>query len=415
MAATLTPADLAAKVESGTANRFEALAQNLINQQAEHGPGFDADAAFTANQQARADLCEVIGQNAGLAKLADGTAAYVGAKPAWHNMGKVFGEPLHPREALKALRADFGVITVPSRYTAPDGTIHDYPGKVVHLRDDTLEPLSITGDGYEVFTHTEVCDFLEALFGLFGNWVESAAFLGRSLTREHASGAEKLLLSAKMPEGIVLDPGGRADWLTMYVNSISSIDGRASYFVGNAPIRNVCGNAEGITRVFGKYGLAMSWKSPHKSGLRAKVSDASEAFGILTEARDAYREEAEAMIRATATVDDVDAMIAEIWGSKDDAKSKAAVTKWNTRRDLIIAGTFEDETQTNVAGTAWGAFNGFTWYQRNHTETRTKGTFMTPEAKLGILTVDEQGDGAAFRAITDKAWKLSQRLVLKNR
>lgn len=370
----------------------------------------DADALFAQGQQGSEKMQEY-GGTSGISRTRDGRVAYAGMRPAWYDAGTVYGELVSPERALTDIGAWFDVKKV--KIQTSTKRRQTIPDKFAIVRTDTEEPLAVIGSEYVPFSHKDVASFLERVFGLFGAWVESAAMIGQNQRYEHATGSEKVLLSAAMPDDIVLDEGGRADYLRWYINSINSLNGRSRLFVGNAPVRLQCGNSEGITRVLGEQGLAMSWSCMHKALLHTKVARAEETFGILTASRDAYRDTAQAMIRAKATEDDLAAIVADIWPEPKGASGQAAAARkqWRQRTDAIIHRGLTHATQETIAGTAWGVFNAVTLEQRVSTEVRPNGS-MPAAVRRAILTADHLGDAKATLSVTDRAWKLAQRLTL---
>jgi phage/plasmid-like protein (TIGR03299 family) len=411
--------DTAANVipESGKVTRHHRNTQVILDAAATaraEGTGpLDADALFSDDQQmTRSERVAEYGGTNGIARTRDGRVAYAGRLPAWYDAGTVFGEAVTPERALTEIGAWFDVKKVKvqtstkQRFTIPD--------KFAIVNSETGEPLSVVGREYVPFSHKDVADFLERVFGLLGAWVESAAMIGQNQRFEHATGAEKVLLSARMPEAIVLDEGGRADYLNWYVNAANSLNGRSRLFVANSPVRGVCGNSDGITKVLASSNLVMHWSCMHKALLPSKVANAEEAFGILTAARDAYRDQCEAMIRTKATEDDMAEIVRSIWEEPKGTTGQAAAarTAWKENTDRIIHRGLTDPTQETIAGTVWGAFNAVTLELRD-AEVRPQGR-MSEQVRRAILTADVLGDGKALLTKNEKAWRLAQRKTLTN-
>jgi hypothetical protein len=344
--------------------------------------------------------------------------------PAWHPAARVFTRPATPAHATSAIGADFPLSQQPVQYTSILGITRTILGKYVLERGDTGEPLAIVGAEYATVPHAEAARFLASVLDATCGQtalIDSAALIGHTLTRGGATGSEKLLLSARLPDGLLLDPRGRGDQLDWYLNCVSSLDGRSRFYLGNLPVRVLSGATQAVPDVPSPDGtgpVPLSWACIHKRILDDRLNGAPDhttrnAAAALTAARAAYHTAAETLIRTHATPDDLGRMITAIHGPPPKGvtgQAQAARRAWQERRDRIMTNGYEHPSQERIAGTAWGHFSAFTLDQRDHTSPRPRGA-MTRAQRLAILTVDELGDAQATRQTAALAWTLAWQLT----
>lgn len=189
-------------------------------------------------------------------EIREGVASFVenGKKErAWHNLGQVFDGAMTVEQALKLSHADFKVELQPVVAMTPKlteamagnsaETICDaildaqVQGKKVTMRMDTFESLGVVSDCYGVVQNEDAFKFVDTLCsGELGNdhvpVIETAGVLGHG---------ERVFISAKFPEQVILDNNGD-DRVEMYVVFTTSHDGTAAVNCMVTPVRVVCNN-----------------------------------------------------------------------------------------------------------------------------------------------------------------------------
>jgi phage/plasmid-like protein (TIGR03299 family) len=84
--------------------------------------------------------------------------AYVGNVP-WHTLGQLMLEGQDSAAWSQAAGFDFQLLGAPVLMQLPDGETAMVPGQTAIYRSDTLEPMSIMGEGYCVHQPSEILEF----------------------------------------------------------------------------------------------------------------------------------------------------------------------------------------------------------------------------------------------------------------
>lgn len=181
-------------------------------------------------------------------ELIGGTASFVSTKPEWHNLGKVFDEPLTTKVALEECRADYQVkkhdliALTPELETMMREGRYDMSllesltisNKMATVRLDTNRPLGVVGSDYGVIQNTDAFSFIDRLCtgGTGAPCIECAGVLGNG---------ERIFITAKFPEKVCI-ANNRNDLVDMYIVFTTSHDGSGAVRCMVTPIRVVCNN-----------------------------------------------------------------------------------------------------------------------------------------------------------------------------
>jgi phage/plasmid-like protein (TIGR03299 family) len=160
--------------------------------------------------------------------------------------------------------------------------------------------------------------------------------------------------SLALDREIVLDPTGAEDKVNTYLLVHTSHDGSLSIQASVTPVRVVCQN----TLNMALRGNKQTYKIRHTQNTEGRVAAAREALGIAHKYLDTFEKEAAALY-AAATDDNKFFEIVTAAYPKPDEDVKGSMTKWQNKVDSLFD-IWNGPTETNVKGTAWGAYNALT-------------------------------------------------------
>lgn len=219
----------------------------------------------------------------------------------WHKLGTAVDGNMTIEQALRVARADFTVTkheltaTVPG--IGPGGSDLRVPvsGKVATVRDvpgtGEQQVLGVVGDGYGVVQNDEA---LQAAYDIVGAsngdaYLDTLGVLGEG----------QRLFSYLRLEDLVIDPVGINDKIERGLVIYWSHDGSIAMTYAFSDVRVVCRNTvqmalEGAQRVF---------KAKHTSAVQDRMKDAQRVLGVSTEWAEAFKRQAEQMLRIQYTED----------------------------------------------------------------------------------------------------------------
>ncbi|MET9122975.1 DUF932 domain-containing protein [Streptomyces sp. NPDC004528] len=325
------------------------------------------------------DRGEVVGRD-GL-DTSRGTAALYTSTPAWHGLGTVIpGGTTDIDTVLSAGQIDFEVQKRPVQYRVRGKRIL-FEDRFVTVRMDTTAALGIVGQRYQVFQQREIFTFLEDLAATHGILWESAGAL---------RGGRRVFITMQVPDTLVVDRGGIADEIILFIVAINSHDGGSQAEVVVTPWRVVCGNTE-------RFALADArsrWGIRHTSGGLERVEEARRHLGLTLKYGQAFEAEETALARTDLAIDDFHQVIADLWPMDDDATDR---TKSNhAARTDALDGIFRTEAE-RVGRTAYAAERAVTDYL-DHVAPRRPGRTMTEEIARATALLEGTDDETKSRA-----------------
>lgn len=299
-------------------------------------------------------------------EVQDGQVAFaLRGAPAWHGLARVtFGEDEHVDTATMlsaALLDNWNVRLEAFSSFAPaeyNFATESYMVTRTNPFDQSTDVLSVVGERYTVVQNEDLFAFGDAILDGGASW-EAAGSI---------KNGRKVFGSLVLPREIVLDPEGAADTTTTYLLVNTSHDGSTAVQASITPVRVVCQNTLNIAL----RGVKQSYKIRHTQTVSGRVAAAREALGIAYTYMDKFEEEAKSLYEASIT----DAKFTEIVNAiypKPEKDSKGALTKWETKVDLINDLYYTSSTNETIKGTAWGAYNAMTerldWYRAGRGKT----------------------------------------------
>jgi phage/plasmid-like protein (TIGR03299 family) len=248
-----------------------------------------------------------------LERLANGQTAFVSARVhAWHTLGTITETTLSASDIIaKAFLGGWKVRKIPIQgvEVADTGvTVIECPDRFMTVRTNVLdgrtEYLGIVGEDYTVVQNEEAADMLDLLVDEIGEaHFETAGSLRRG---------KSIFVTMKLP-GTMRIAG--VDDLDLYLAATTSHDGMQALRVDASPVRIVCANTQraAFARSVGHYVFR------HTSNVKAQISQAREALGLMFKYLDTFQAAAEQMINETLTMGEFEKITAQLWPLAPDA------------------------------------------------------------------------------------------------
>jgi phage/plasmid-like protein (TIGR03299 family) len=347
--------------------------------------GRDAGEIFTVRRNIAGEIAEVVA-NHGLDVAADGTVALYSAVPAWHGLGQVIpGGTDNIDDVLKLGGIDFEVTKREVRYSFMAGdderpSLRTAPGFHVVAREDTGEALGVVGSKYTPIQNRRIFEFLEELVAQGVVW-ESAGSL---------RGGRRVFVSMRVPENIVIDAGGIADEVTLFIAAMNSHDGSSRAETVVTPWRPVCANTER----FAVRDARTRWGIRHTSRALDRLEEARRSLGLTLQYGEAWAAEETALARTSLGIDEFHRVIADLWPLEDDASVRTQGIA-DRRRDQLDA-MFRGESE-RLGRTAYAAERSITDYL-DHVAPRRPGRTMTEEIARAAAALEDADDELKSRA-----------------
>lgn len=308
--------------------------------------------------------------------------------PAWHALGNVIPGGLSETEpVLRAGGLWFDVEKLQDTYTNPiTGETLVMPGAYKTHRMDTGLALGRVGEIYTAVQNRDAYEMLTELIGL-GMVCESAGSM---------DGGAKVFVTAEIPEPVVIDPNGIADKVRQFLAIMNSHDGKGQVTGVVTPWRVLCGN----THRFAVRDAVAKFKIRHTRNAMNKIAQAREALAHTVEYFAAFAAEETALVQATFSHDELDALIKDVYELKigtDGKPSKRALTI-STNRTEKIHELFDAEAE-RVGRNMFAAENAITGYVDHFAELRPRGALKGNRlAALGDAIMNESNDEPKAKA-----------------
>lgn len=288
------------------------------------------------------------------------------AEPAWHMLGTVFAEDEHvtTTEMLrKAHLSGWNIRLVDAPDVVDGQQINAAVPLFYVLRDNPFEAgqvdrLAAVGARYNVVQNEELFSFGDALLDGGGQW-ETAGSIAHGT---------KVFGSLRLDREMILDPQGANDHIDSYLLVTTSHDGSLAVMAATTPVRVVCQNT--LNMALG--GVKQAFKMRHTTTIDGRIAQARKAIGLSFAYLDVFEAEAQTLIQTEMTNAEFSKIVTGLY-PKPENESKAALTRWENKIDLIgdiFNGAVENapNTSENIAGTAWAGLNALTerldWYRK---------------------------------------------------
>jgi len=300
--------------------------------------------------------------------------SFFSTKKAWHDLGQIVEGAKTSEEAIKLAHLDYEVQLKPiyfDREVSLDGLNSLMPNLITDnyatVRTDTMQALGIVKKRYKVIQNTDVFSFFDNVIDDDDDAIfETAGALGNG---------EKIFISAKMPHHIEIK--GYDDPTEVYVLLTSSHDGSGSIVAGITPIRVVCNNTLNVALG----GIKNKVSIRHTVNAKNSLKEAHKLMGITN----LYVENMNIIfnkMNKTYIPDNVaKKLIEQVFESQ-----KTDSTRIKNIREDVWKSYQIGTGQEKIAGTAYGLFNGISFYlshkNYNSNESKFKNLYLMEKNKL---------------------------------
>lgn len=292
-------------------------------------------------------------------EFVNGQASFAGREPAWHQLGTVLSDLDYARALEVAHLSDWNVRAEPTEVVV-DGTTFQVEDRQTIVRDNpadqSTEVIAVVGDRYTAVQNEQafaVAPFLEEL----GATVETAGSI---------RGGRQVFMMMTMPNGVVIDPDGAGDAINNYLALWTSHDGSMALEAAATPVRVVCANTLDAAIPNSK----RAYKVRHTATAENRLADAQQAFLRANHYFEAMASEAAALFQTEADNKAFYEIVNRVYpkpGTNGTKETKRGITVWSKKIDQLheILGS---QTNANIRGTAWGAYNALTervdWHRK---------------------------------------------------
>lgn len=326
-------------------------------------------------------------------QFSDGTAAFASARTsAWHELGTVTTDAMTAEEAMTtAYLAGWNVrkLGLSAAELHPD-TVEsiEVPSHFASVRTNPktgrTEALGVVGPDYTPVQNEEHAEFLNLLADESGAHFETAGSL---------KNGRQVFLTMKMPHGMTIGASDRTD---LYIAAFNSHDGSSAFRVVVTPVRVVCANTQraAINDAVSSYSVR------HTSGARGRIAQAREALGLVWEYAAEFEKAAQRMVEAEMTLSELRTVVDRLW--PEVKKDSPRATTNREQRHGQIAHLFQHaDTQAEIRGTRWAAYNALTEYANHEAPSHGK----TPQEKAAARAERVISGGAD--ALMERAFALT--------
>jgi phage/plasmid-like protein (TIGR03299 family) len=281
------------------------------------------------------------------------------AKPAWHNLGTTFSEPVTTEQALNQGGLNFDVLKLPNIHYLPNGTELISPDSFFTVRTDVNKVLgSKLGKDYTVMQNIEALNIVDEILQSGTATIETCGAIDNG---------KKVFICLKVNKDILVSGN---DIVNQYVLIATSHDGSLSITAMQTNIRVVCNN----TLTAALQNAQDKIKIRHTSNAANRLGEAMRVLKLITTNtaanEDNYNKMKETIISQKTMFD----YFGNVFFSNDEIKAlqsgeqvKDVISK---QKQKTIAGVL-DFSQTGIGQsitmkgndfTAWTAYNAITGY-----------------------------------------------------
>jgi len=278
--------------------------------------------------------------------IINGVASFASTKNAWHGLGQIVESAMTAEQAIKLAHLDYNVAKTPcTGFETCETGINEIvlPDKYITYRQDTMQGFGVVGSRYEIVQNSDAFRFFDAIVGAKIAMYETAGALGNG---------EKIFISAKMPDVIEVE-GFKGDVTEMYILLTSSHDGSGSIKALITPVRVVCQNTlnAALREHYNKVSIR------HTMNVKENLENAHNLLGITHKYIKQLDECFNHLAKKKVTDDAVQKLIADLFATQKEDSTRAK----NIRAE-VFKSYQTGEGQEAILGTAWGAYNGITYY-----------------------------------------------------
>lgn len=291
-------------------------------------------------------------------QFSDGSGSFFSARQhAWHRLGVVTAQCLTAEDAIRTARLDWEVTKEPLLAdVAPSFDLSGgYPGEQVavpgfyatmrrHPETGQLDALGVVGERYVPLQNLSTALFLDALVQETGAHFETAGSL---------MGGRRTFVSMKVPADVKV---GGHDAVDLYLVASNSHDGSSAFTVMVTPIRVVCANTLALGTSMAQSRVSLR----HTSDVTEAHEQARQVLGLTSTFAEDFAALAEQLHSTPMSTRAFDELIDRVWEPTTEGNGRP--TKGTTERRDNLHLLWTSDTQANIAGTAWAAYNAVVEY-----------------------------------------------------
>ena len=323
----------------------------------------------------------------GLAENEDGSVKLYRKRPAWHDLGNYYPEGLSDiGKLLTESGLDFDIEQRPVRYTYK-GKQRLFADQFVNVRTDTGDPFAVVGRFYTPVQNRDAFEFLQNLADDGSVVFETAGMTARN----------RVFVSMRLPETLVVDEGGLNDELMQYVAAFNSHDGQSPFQAVATPWAPLCGNTER----FALRDAVTRWAVRHTSSATARFAEARKTLGLSLKYYEELAKEETQLARNEATMDDVRALLADLWPVKDPENESKRSAGMRERREEALEELWA-KNSARAGESKYAVERSFTEYLDHVAPRRAVGDKLAAARATAILEGTDD----------DKKAKVHQKLML---
>lgn len=258
----------------------------------------------------------------------------------WHRLGTVTEEWLGLESAMEMSRTDYIVESMPvfafdgRKAVKCEGTKAN-----VRQQDGHQVVLGVVSDTYRILQNSDAFEALEVLQRM-GASVETMGVLGNG---------EKAFASVKFPGAVLVDGHDEVD---MYALILNGHDGRTSYTGLITPVRAVCQNTVALATQAAKRSLSFR----HTSSVINAPAAARALFTSVAEYRDGFEDIANRLADIEMDTTQFEGFVRDWMPKPPTNATKAQLASMAETRQKIVR-LWSSDTQANIQGTRWAAYN----------------------------------------------------------
>lgn len=313
-------------------------------------------------------------------------------EPAWHRLGKTVPNVMTSKEAIELANLDYVIgksrvaVHFPEHIT--ERSAKYIPNVYATYREDTLDVFGVVSSDYEVTQNTDAFRVIDSIVGEGKAVYETAGALGKG---------EVVFITAKLPYHIKVAGN---DVIENYLVVSTGHDGKTGFKVFFTPIRVVCNN----TLSLGIRTAKTMLKFRHTSSIHDNIDDVGELLQITS----SIASDMEDTLKQLANMNINDAQYTQYVNSlflnPDELKQLEVeeitydkCSAISTNKKNIITNIHEYYNggigQSNIIGTAYGAYNSINGYLSNVKK------YSSEDKKMQSLVMGGRDHGINMRAL----------------
>lgn len=268
------------------------------------------------------------------------------------NIGTDISECKTSREVLAAAGLDYNVVKRNILYKADDGSIVEYPDKVLTMNETTGKIYNTVSKNYEVCQNRDAFSLID--------YIGQDDDVGFQYVKAGETKSGLIYIIAKIRDVNLL-----GDTVTPYIIFQNSHDGLNSVKATISPLRIVCQN---------QFNLSFR-ESPntvriiHSAQMESRIMAAREMMRDVAQYMETFEGTAEELATKRISRDRVIQIFNEVFKYNPEKMSMRQINNFDTARNEFLSCYSCDDNQ-NFVGTAWGVMNGAADYLTHHRSNR---------------------------------------------